>query len=801
MLLLLACTVDPIVTLVSPEEGDRLAAGFSANLQATVRADTDVVITWTVNGSPVDGVESFDGTVASLSTTALSYGEAVIAVEAVDDNGHAGRDTVTVNVFDNLAPTAVFLTPTEGQSLVAGESLLVSAGVDDADGGGEMTLSWSGAAAGAAGAPTFLAGPGTVSFTLVDLAAGANTLGLTVTDRYGAAGSASVNFTVGEADNDLDDDGYDDVALGGDDCDDDNAAIHPGADEWCDGIDNDCDGDIDTGAVTFDVYADNDGDGYGAGTATTDCTVRAGYSLDNTDCNDGNASVSPGASEVCDEANADEDCDGRVDDADGSVTGTSTYYGDVDGDGYGDPGTTSERCEGASTWVTNSSDCDDDEPEAYTGATEVCEDGVDNDCAGGDPLCPIDGSLLLADADFKVEGPGDLALFGRSIDNLGDTDGDGADDLVVGAWGYGTGGTVYLLSGGAIRSGAVTGTTVTAEAADDGLGYAVAACGDTDGDGLGDAVLGAPENGGGKGAVYLWGGAHGSGAASAADDEANGATGDGLGSALDCGHDLDGDGVSDVIAGASGTSVSYIYDAETLTKTAKFTGGSAVALLDDVNGDGLDDALVGAYTADRVYLVYGGTLANITLSSGADVAYSGEASGDEAGAAVAGLGDIDADGYGDFGAGAPENDTNGAAGGAAYLLLGGPSVASASLSTGVRVAGDDGADRAGAALCTPGDVDGDGLADVMVGAYYDDAGGTGAGAAALLYGSVSLVNLDFGDTDAQFVGESDGDSAGEGVGGADVNGDGFADVLVGAPSEQGGGSAAGALYVWFGGGR
>ncbi len=800
MLLLLGCGVAPIVSLVSPEEGDRFAAGFTATFEATVRADSEVTLRWLVDGSDLDGESAFDGVTATMSTTALTFGDPIVTLEAVDEAGNAGEDSVTVTVFENLAPTVVFLSPTEGAAVVGGEALTVEAEVDDADGGGEMSLAWSGAATGVSGAPTFIAGPGTVSFTLVTAESGSLSIGLTATDRYGAVGSGTVNFTASPPDIDQDDDGFDDLAAGGDDCDDSDAAINPAADELCDGIDNDCSGEIDEDVVYFDVYADNDGDGYGAGGASSDCVVPSGYARDNTDCDDANASVSPGASEVCDAADVDEDCDGHADDADGSVTGTSTYYADVDRDGYGDDTTSSERCDGNEAWLSVTGDCDDEEPLAWMGAEEVCEDGVDNDCSGGDALCPLSGEYGLEDASYKLTGPAALAVVGHGL-AAADVDGDGLDDLAVGAWGYGTGGTVFRVAASGLASGTLAGDTLTGEAADDGLGYTVAACGDLDGDGLADLVAGAPYAASDKGGLYLWLGATGSTGADSADDEVNGGTGDGLGSSLDCGGDLDGDGDNDALAGGAGTSVSYAYDATTLTKLAKWSGGSAVARLDDTDGDGVDDLLFGAYGSDRAYLLLGGSLADAALSSAADATWSGEASGDDAGAAVARLGDVDGDGLGDYGVGAPENDTNAAAGGAAYLLLGSAAPASASLATGIRVAGDDSADRAGAALCTPGDVDVDGLSDVLVGAYYDDWGGTGAGAAALLYGSATLANLDFSSTDAQFVGESDGDSAGEALSGGDVNGDGFADLLVGAPSEATAGGSAGAVYVMLGGGR
>ncbi len=162
------------------------------------------------------------------------------------------------------------------------------------------------------------------------------------------------------------------------DCNDDNSAVHPGAVEICDTVDNDCDGEVDEG-VTNIYYRDNDGDGYGdSSTTTTGCSAPSGYVSDNTDCNDSDATIHPGGSEVCD--GVDNDCDGDIDDG---LT-TTTYYRDDDGDGFGDPDPekTTQACSAPSGYVSDNTDCNDSDVAIHPGASEVCDDDVDNNCDG-----------------------------------------------------------------------------------------------------------------------------------------------------------------------------------------------------------------------------------------------------------------------------------------------------------------------------------------------------------------------------------------------------------------------------------
>ena len=182
------------------------------------------------------------------------------------------------------------------------------------------------------------------------------------------------------------------------DCDDTDASISPDADELCDGVDNNCDGEIDedTAVDAGTWYADADTDGYGdAGAAITTCSVPSGYTDDATDCDDTSADINPAADEYCD--GIDNDCNGQTDED--SAVDASEWYEDADGDGYGNVNAPTVTCSAPSGYVADNTDCDDTEPAAYTGATEYC-DGVDNDCNGQtDDASSVDAATWYGDAD------------------------------------------------------------------------------------------------------------------------------------------------------------------------------------------------------------------------------------------------------------------------------------------------------------------------------------------------------------------------------------------------------------------
>ncbi len=267
--------------------------------------------------------------------------------------------------------------------------------------------------------------------------------------------------SVGTADGD-----GDGVAACEGDCDDGDAAVNPAAQEVCDGIDDDCDGTTDAGAVDAATwYTDMDGDGYGVedGASTTACDQPAGYAATADDCDDADAAFHAGADESdcadpndyncdgsvgyadadgdgapacedCDDADGavnpsaievcngiDDDCDA---DADGTAVDRGTYYADVDADGFGDPGAAASACGEGDGLVADATDCDDGASATWPGADEVC-DGADSDCDGDTDEDAIDATSWYDDVDG--DGFGDDAAVTVACDAPADTVATGGD--------------------------------------------------------------------------------------------------------------------------------------------------------------------------------------------------------------------------------------------------------------------------------------------------------------------------------------------------------------------------------------
>jgi hypothetical protein len=610
----------------------------------------------------------------------------------------------------------------------------------------------------------------------------------------------------------------------GQDCDDDDPDRHPGATERCSGVDEDCNG------VEDDPYAadaptwheDLDQDGHGSDVQEPACDQPPGWVSVGGDCDDQDGAVSPDGVEICDPEDADEDCDGLADgdcdDADATrspgaeetcdpvdldcsgdpydaLVGLSTWYPDGDGDGYGADTGSMAACLAPPGYVGVPGDCDDLEPAVHPGAPELCWDAVDDDCDGAvepslDGDCGLLGTLAIgsaADASFGaiVSGVGAAVA-------LADLDGDGLDDVVVSAPAAGQ--VSVFLAPLDPSSGGLDATFYGPA----GFGSALARVRDFDGDGVDDLAIGSPDEDGAAGAVYVFRGGSGLAPSVLTGDAwlrlGGEAAGDDAGEALAGGADVDGDGLGDLLVGApdaggkdegaaylvrGGTLPSDLASADLVLRgeLPRDAAGGSVAFAGDVDGDGTEDLLVGACdSADRAagageaYLIRGPLPQGEVELALADASLLGTVADGEAGCAVAGLGDLDGDGYDDVAVGAPGD------GAGSVAIFRGPihparhPLASAPFTLHGAAVGD----RFGAVVAG-GDVDGDGRPDLVVGAPEDAA----SGAAFLFYGPPAAIAL-AADADATITGTSAGDDLPAAVAVGDVDGDGFADLLLGS---------------------
>lgn len=337
--------------------------------------------------------------------------------------------------------------------------------------------------------------------------------------------------------------------------------------------------------------------------------------------------------------------------------------------------------------------------------------------------------------------------------------------------------------------------SVPGRAAGDRLGQSVTSLGDVDGDTVADWAVGAPLSDlGGQmsGSVLVVSGLSGVVLQELAGDSA----GDLFGTSV-AGGDLDGDGVGDLVVGApaddaTGTDSGTAYalsglDGSLLWSASGVAGGdnfgSSLALVPDTDGDGLPEVLVGAWTADgrqpnsgEARLLDGATGALL-------VVVRGESSYDFFGRSVAGLDDVDGDGLGDLLVGAPGESGQGSGAGAAYLFSG---------ATGTLLAVHRGAaagDGLGSCVAAAGDLDGDGLSDLLLGAPGSDLAAPNAGRV-LVHSSFSGALL------LDLHGAAAGDNTGTAlVGGSDLDGDGLSDIAVGIPAADPSGPSSGCVRV------
>lgn len=355
-----------------------------------------------------------------------------------------------------------------------------------------------------------------------------------------------------------------------------------------------------------------------------------------------------------------------------------------------------------------------------------------------------------------------------------------------------------LFSGG-LSSAQTTLQDLAGKAAGDRLGHALALVGDVDGDGVPDWVAGAPYsdlNGSMSGSALVISGATGGELYELAGDSPH----DLFGYAV-AGADLDGDGRADVVVGAYADDLGGV-DSGTVFAFSGLDGsllwsrpgdaagdnlGFSLATVPDVDGDGLSEVLVGAWVADDPGKLNSGEAQLLKGSDGAPLQiWTGESAFDFFGNSVAGLDDVDGDGFGDVLIGAVGNDANGSGAGSAYVYSG----ASGLLLFTLR--GDAPGDGFGTTVADAGDVDGDGASDLLVGAPGSDSAAQNAGLARLFSGATGLAQM-------TFHGAAAGDNFGSALaGGFDVTEDGIPDLFVGAPAADPTGSGSGQVRVFSG---
>ncbi|MBL0720273.1 FG-GAP repeat protein, partial [Piscinibacter sp. Jin2] len=495
------------------------------------------------------------------------------------------------------------------------------------------------------------------------------------------------------------------------------------------------------------------------------------------------------------------------------------------------------------------------------------------------PAAPLDLSAIAAGVGgFVINGQAAGDYSGRSVSAAGDVNGDGLADLIVGALGSdpsagSSAGRSYVVFGKSTGTGvnlsAVAGGTggfvINGQAAYDLSGRSVSAAGDVNGDGLADLIVGAdlsdPSAVLNAGRSYVvFGKSTGTAvnlsavAAGVGGFVINGqAAGDYSGRSVSAAGDVNGDGLADLIVGAdrsdpiAGSSAgrSYVVFGKStgtevnLSAVAIGVGGFVIngqAALDysgrsvsaagDVNGDGLADLIVGADRSDpiagsgagRSYVVFGkstGTAVNLSAVAGGTGGFviNGQAALDYSGRSASAAGDVNGDGLADLIVGAILSDPSaGSSAGRSYVVFGQSTGTAVNLSAvaggmgGFVINGQAAGDQSGISVSAAGDVNGDGLADLIVGANSSDpSAGSSAGRSYVVFGKstgtgVNLSAVAAGTGGFVINGQAAGDQSGISVSAAgDVNGDGLADLIVGADrSDPSAGTDAGRSYVIFG---
>jgi hypothetical protein len=423
--------------------------------------------------------------------------------------------------------------------------------------------------------------------------------------------------------------------------------------------------------------------------------------------------------------------------------------------------------------------------------------------------------------DLKIESHQTQAHFGSSVSLAGDWNGDGYADVIVGAPGYQSDvdhveeGAAYIFRGSSSGLKDTYDWFERSDQANARFGTSVSTAGDVNGDGFSDVLVGAPAYDGGltdEGKCFLYYGKPKPPTTYPDWNTENAVVDCDFAMTVAGAGDVNADGYADIMVGAPlydngqtdegrvfiyhGKSHNVPDAAANLILEPDLTNahfGEALASAGDVNGDGYDDILIGApqYNSKQGYAyIYYGSDTGIDPSAYLPM---GGTPGSQFGKSVSGAGDVNGDGYTDIIVSAPYYPGGGVASGFVWINHGSPS---GIMGDGLLIYGDQVASYFGYSVSTAGDVNGDGYSDVIVGAPYYDNGQTEEGRVYVYYGSHNGVR-----TDSPWIVEANKGTSlfGYSVSTAgDVNGDGYSDVIIGAPYYDNGNIAEGAAFIYLG---